>query len=248
MQFVGIGESGENQYATLRKELDSLLAQRTAYEIEADAIHSELTSPGPNGEPPAGIKDSLIDADGFPRGDIDIYNIRQKRHRLSEINYDYKQLMKRIESLTKDMFALKPLTSNSEEAVHADPTAPSHSVASKHTAIPAALGPMAVLDEIILDSPAFSAGVRNGDRLLQFGHVTHATPNYMQSIAKLVGESVQKSISVVVERRRNVAESSGDSAAAVESTTYTNEIIQLTLVPRPWGGRGLLGCHLSPIK
>ena len=55
-------------------------------EIEADAIHSELTSPGPNGEPPAGINDPLVDKDDYPRGDIDIYNVKRKRQRLRVIN------------------------------------------------------------------------------------------------------------------------------------------------------------------
>lgn len=41
-----------------------------ALEAEAEAICSELTSLGPNGERPAGIKDSLVDSEGFPRSDI----------------------------------------------------------------------------------------------------------------------------------------------------------------------------------
>ena len=49
----------------LKQQLDSLILQRDVLEIEADAIHSELTSPGVNGEPPAGIKDSLIDSEGI---------------------------------------------------------------------------------------------------------------------------------------------------------------------------------------
>ena len=53
-----------------RKQLQQLLAQKDALELEAEAIHSELTSPGPNGEPPAGIRETLIDADGFPRGEF----------------------------------------------------------------------------------------------------------------------------------------------------------------------------------
>ena len=47
------------------ERLNMLLAQREALEMEADAIGSELKSPGPNGEPPAGLKDPLVDAEGF---------------------------------------------------------------------------------------------------------------------------------------------------------------------------------------
>lgn len=52
------------------------MAQRDAIEMEAEAIGSELTSPGPNGEAPAGLKSKLVDKEGYPRSDIDIYRIR----------------------------------------------------------------------------------------------------------------------------------------------------------------------------
>jgi hypothetical protein len=38
------------------------------------------------GEPPAGLTDSLIDSEGYPRGDIDLFNVKNKRARLREIN------------------------------------------------------------------------------------------------------------------------------------------------------------------
>ena len=63
---------------------------------------------GPNGEPPAGIKDRLIDAEGYPRGDVDIVNIKNKRRRLAEINTDFKVIMKQIEKHMLDLHALLP--------------------------------------------------------------------------------------------------------------------------------------------
>jgi 26S proteasome non-ATPase regulatory subunit 9 len=69
-----------------REELKVLIAQRDLLELEAEAISSELLSTGPNGEPPAGIKGNLVDSEGFPRGDIDIYSVRNKRNRLNVIN------------------------------------------------------------------------------------------------------------------------------------------------------------------
>lgn len=78
--------SHSSSYKALKKELELLTSQRQALEIEASAIYSELTSAGPNGEPPAGIKDPIVDNEGFPRGDIDLYNVRNKRKRLNVIN------------------------------------------------------------------------------------------------------------------------------------------------------------------
>lgn len=67
--------------ADLRKALLLLQAQRDALEIEAAAIASELKSPGANGEPPMGVKGSLVDSDGFPLAGFDLFNVREKRHR-----------------------------------------------------------------------------------------------------------------------------------------------------------------------
>ena len=78
---------------TPRERLSRLMAQRDALEAEADAIASELTSPGPEGQLPAGIKTLLVDAEGFPRGDIDLFNVRNKRQRLAVINTDHKGVM-----------------------------------------------------------------------------------------------------------------------------------------------------------
>lgn len=108
MEFIGIGDDVglQSEYDQLRKDLDSLLAQRDAFEIEADAIYSELTSPGLNGEPPAGIKDPLVDSEGFPRGDLDIYNVRRKRQRLAELNYDHGYGWKDHQHLAKQVLHL----------------------------------------------------------------------------------------------------------------------------------------------
>jgi 26S proteasome non-ATPase regulatory subunit 9 len=112
-----------------------------------------------------------------------------------------------------------------EDNAKASPT----SDQAKHHSEVALLAPIAKLDEILSGSPASHAGIHENDELLQFGHIQASDPKAFASIAKLVGESVSKPIKLIV-RRNNT------------------EIIEITLTPQPWGGRGLLGCHLSPIK
>ena len=75
---------------------------------------------GPNGEPPAGIKDPLIDAEGYPRGDVDIVNVKNKRRRLAEINTDFKVIMKQIEKHMLDLHAsLPPIDGNGRISIEA---------------------------------------------------------------------------------------------------------------------------------
>ena len=73
------------------KELDSL---RKGYEEEALAITSELNS----GDNPPGVSSPLVDSEGFPRGDIDIYRVRSLRQRLAIIQTDHRGVMKKIEA------------------------------------------------------------------------------------------------------------------------------------------------------
>jgi hypothetical protein len=78
----------------------------------------------------------------------------------------------------------------------------------------------------------------------------------MQEVARLVGQSVNKQIRIVVQRTVSapsvVAEKSnveGTGAPVdIKTTGASKEIVQLTITPHSWGGRGLLGCHLSTLR
>lgn len=83
----------------LRKSLGNLDIQRKSLEMESEAIVSELTSRPESGGEPMGIDTPLVDAEGYPRSDIDLYRARELRQRLSIIRNDHKDLMKQIESL-----------------------------------------------------------------------------------------------------------------------------------------------------
>lgn len=95
------------QEAEARKALAALDVKRKALEMEADAIHSELTSPGPEGQPPMGIDTPLVDEDGYPRADIDVYRARTLRGRFKTIQTDHKALMKELEQGLSKVAALK---------------------------------------------------------------------------------------------------------------------------------------------
>lgn len=72
--------------------LKQLNERRIRLEAEAEGIKSELVSTG------AGVSDPLVDREGFPRADIDVYRVRELRQRLAVINTDHKDMMKQIEA------------------------------------------------------------------------------------------------------------------------------------------------------
>lgn len=218
--------------------LKILQARREALEIEGDCIKAELTSPGINGEKPAGIKDSLIDTEGFPRGDIDIYNVRSKRQRLAVINTDYKILMKEIENLLIEIYSEGLLQSTEEKhqqkshnvhEVLQQPSTISITTSSATTTVFNVFNTkkcIAIIDEIGFGSPSEIAGLQNGDELISFGGIDIDTVDPISKIPPMVRENVEKIIPVVIKRKET--------------------LVNISLIPKLWRGNGLLGCHLTP--
>ncbi len=97
----------DNEETTLRKTLASLDVQRKAMEHEADAIFLELTSPPSEGVEPMGIDTPLVDHEGYPRGDIDVYRARTQRNRFSVLKTDHKEIQGKIEGLILQLAKIK---------------------------------------------------------------------------------------------------------------------------------------------
>ena len=100
-------ETAETSETTLRKMLAALDVQRKSVQLEADAIILELTTPPAEGIPPMGLDTPLVDRDGYPRGDIDIYRARTQRHRFHELKTDHKELERKVESLLLQLARIK---------------------------------------------------------------------------------------------------------------------------------------------
>lgn len=97
----------DGEEATLRKTLATLDVQRKAVEHEADAIYLELTTPPEQGVEPMGVDTPLVDSDGYPRGDIDVYRARSLRNRFHVLQTDHKQLVRTIDDLLVRLAAMK---------------------------------------------------------------------------------------------------------------------------------------------
>lgn len=80
----------------LKSFLLSLDQRRKVLEIEAQVITDEL-SQSIDGKEPMGLNTPLVDKEGYPRADIDIYRARHLRKRLNEIRFDHDVIMKEIE-------------------------------------------------------------------------------------------------------------------------------------------------------
>lgn len=71
-------------------------------------------------------------------------------------------------------------------------------------------------------------GIEVGDLILEFGSIVSHNFRGLKDVGDLVERSRYKPIFVKIKRGLNTA--------------------VLTLVPKPWSGKGLLGCNVVPVE
>jgi 26S proteasome non-ATPase regulatory subunit 9 len=233
--------------AETQSRLHALNARRDGIEGELGMLVEVLQSASCGA---VGLKGALIDSEGFPRADVDLYDVRRKRHRVAVLQTDHKDIMQVLETELKALHrVLKQISKfGGETALQQQPAAAPPSVPSarqqpsnggggdektieESDALSAAAvvsvsqvlpEPFARVESVAAGSPAEAAGLRVGDQVVSFGDETQKLAN----LGPIVRDNENRSVPVNVVR----------SGARVE----------LALIPRAWSGRGLLGCYLVP--
>ncbi len=154
------------------------------------------------------MKTPLVDHEGFPRADIDVYAVRNARAALVPLYNDLKYKMDEIH----DSLANLHSQAKSDPGVVNNPTE---------------LIAFAKINGVAPDSPANEAGLLRGDLLLEFDEINSNTRDPLKKLAAEIGGYEFKAIRVRVQR--------------------DGQKVSLRLTPKPWSGKGLLGCHLIPI-
>ncbi|CAN8098866.1 unnamed protein product [Discula destructiva] len=198
-------------------------------EAELTALSSVLDSHGVD------MNTRLLTADGFPRSDIDVAQIRTTRSRIIHLRNDYKDLMAKLEVHIHAHFAslAADAADDTESGATATTTATTDPAVLRDFA-PASLDPpFAKVNTVTPNSPAASAGLQQGDLVRNFGWVNAANHDGLRKVAECVQGSEGRGVVVKVSR--------------ISAAPSAREM-QVTLVPRrDWGGRGLLGCHILPL-
>lgn len=248
---------GREQFKSARMRALELSGKREEIEVEISAIVSDLEAPGG-----PGVSGNLVDAEGFPRADIDIHAVRSKRHRLAVLKTDLKTVTKQLEEALQE--ALPPAADDDEGATasttppstHPTPPAPAPvaSASSRNgsgngnDAARASTGsndvtpqdrlrpPFCVVDNVAPQSPASEAGIQVNDRVVVFGAISlrssHSVGNAMRSLGATVREHEGRPLDLIVHRGMG----------------SNMQCIKLTITPRRWSGNGLLGCHVVPAR
>ncbi|KAJ3486866.1 hypothetical protein NLG97_g6528 [Lecanicillium saksenae] len=191
-------------------------------EAELKALGGVLDSHGVDMDTP------LLTRDGFPRSDIDVAQIRTTRARIIRLKNDYKEIMAKVEKFLHEHFA------NAGEATENAPTATAGASGILPDSETQSLDPpFAKVNSVAASSPAEAAGLKAGDEIRNFGYVNRGNHDGLKKVAECVQGNEGSNIFIRVSRPSGVA---------------SREELRLTLTPRRnWGGRGLLGCHITPL-
>lgn len=214
----------QEQDELLRKAKE-LMAKKDEIESQLRELDEGLRLQG------VGMDQPLVDASGFPRSDIDVAAARTSRNLVHRLRNDHKDIMKQIEQ------ALHALHSSSKRQQETSSSATTSSSSSssrreeedKHHHHQQLENPFAVVNAVAPDSPAYTSGLRRGDKVLRFGTVHAGNHDRLQALNQLVARSQGVPINVLVLREER-------------------QRVNVTLTPRTgWGGKGSLGCHLLPL-
>ena len=239
-----------------REELLALNREREALEKEMLDL-TEALQAGNMG----GVSTPLVDSEGFPRADVDVFATRTMRHRLAVLNTDHKALMARIEQGLHALHAAPQATGSSppSRSVHVaapaprpsqpppqppppPPTAPGTAAATGTT--PPALGTST--------APVPMEVVEAGDvqPFAEIDAVAEGGPAAAAGVA--VGDRLLRFGGVNASNHdglralaRLTQRSEGETITLLVQRGASNLALQLQ--PRRWAGNGLLGCHLMPL-
>ncbi|CAL8344511.1 unnamed protein product [Lota lota] len=205
--------NNETTMTITANDVKNLIKKKDDIEEQIKAYYDVLEDQG------VGIEGPLVDAEGFPRSDVNLYQIRTARHNISCLQNDHKAIMVDIEEALHKLHALDKSKHEQDESQQAQAEAMEQDVP-----LPS---PFARVDGVTHGSPACRAGIRVGDEVIEFGSVNTENFQNLQNIVSVVQHSEGKPLRVSVIR--------------------DGQPTQMSLTPQKWSGRGLLGCNIVPI-
>uniref|UniRef100_A0A8C9L6D7 26S proteasome non-ATPase regulatory subunit 9 n=1 Tax=Pavo cristatus TaxID=9049 RepID=A0A8C9L6D7_PAVCR len=178
-----MSEDGPSRPMTLG-EVQQLVRRKDELEAQIRACYQLLED-----QKGVGMDGPLVDAEGFPRADIDLYQVRTARHSIACLQNDHKALMKQVEEALHQLHAR-------EKEKHARDEAEARAEAMSQSLPPA----FAKVNAVTPESPASTSGLQVDDEIVEFGSVNAQNFKSLQNIATVVQHSEGRPLSVTVIR------------------------------------------------
>ncbi|XP_074015673.1 26S proteasome non-ATPase regulatory subunit 9 isoform X2 [Numenius arquata] len=164
-------------------DVQQLVKRKDEVEAQIKACYELL-----EGQKGVGMEEPLVDAEGFPRDDIDLYQVRTARHNIICLQNDHKALMKQVEE------ALHQLHAREKEKQARDEAEALAEAMSQAQSLPQAFAKVNAV------TPGSPASISVDDEIVEFGSVNVNNFQNLQNIATVVQHSEGRPLSVTVLR------------------------------------------------
>jgi 26S proteasome non-ATPase regulatory subunit 9 len=223
-----------------KAKVNKMYKQREELEAEMSSLSQRLNE---EGQP--GLKGALVDKEGFPIPNVDLYQIRSDRQRYNTLKNDHSRLTDLIQSGLQNILLVtkkrnddddddvrttrtRTTTENNNTAAAAvnkksdvqQEDTPSTTITTTTVITQKAF---AVVDIVAPGSPAEIDGIRIHDRIISFGD-KRTIEEAAAKIQQTIGESH------IVKLNRQGVE------------------MEVEITPRTWTGVGLLGAHFRSLN
>ncbi|XP_074777565.1 26S proteasome non-ATPase regulatory subunit 9 isoform X2 [Athene noctua] len=175
-----MAERGGSRPVTIG-DVQELVKRKDEIEAQIKACYELL-----EGQKGVGMNEPLVDAEGFPRDDIDLYQVRTARHNIICLQNDHKALMKQVEEALHQLHAR-------EKEKHAKDEAEALAEALSQN-LPQAFAKVNAV------TPGSPASISIDDEIVEFGSVNVNNFQNLQNIATVVQHSEGRPLSVTVIR------------------------------------------------
>ncbi|KAG8597676.1 hypothetical protein GDO81_002354 [Engystomops pustulosus] len=169
-----MSEPGSTSAVSMR-DVQQLIARKDEIEAQIKAYYDVLED-----QKNIGMEETLVDREGYPRADIDIYQVRTARHNIICLQNDHKSIMKEIEE------ALHNLHARDKDKRQRDEAEAKVEALQCNQTLPDAF---AKVDAVTPGSPASMCGLQVGDEIIAFGSVNTNNFQTLQNIATVVQHS-----------------------------------------------------------
>ena len=157
-------------------ETESVKTQLLEFDKKRDTMEKEMVNivdllENMNGNP--GIKEPLVDDQGFPRGDVDIFEVRKLRNRYACLQTDHKNLMRELEQKLYSLHSVYQANGCKDEPhLPVKKATQDEEMKQEETQIvqkEAEKIPFVWIHDVVSGSPAEQDGIKIGDAIIQFG-------------------------------------------------------------------------------
>ncbi|CAD5234526.1 unnamed protein product [Bursaphelenchus xylophilus] len=172
--------AGVNKY-----DVKQLILERDNIDKELGHLHHTLKTLDVDMETP------LVDAEGFPRSDLDLPAIRLTRKNIIALTNDRKALTDEIEKALGELHQKTPGLSGT-----AKPTEPAVRRPTNRAFL--------LVENVVYNSPAYHAGLAEGDKVVQFDKIHALNFEGLRQISEVVTGLVGKELHITVLRKIKV--------------------------------------------